>query len=67
MYYLLAGVNNKFISGVKEDVGFLLNASGTSASAIDTLANAGLTVRKETIQKQKIQLAHINKLSKITL
>jgi hypothetical protein len=56
--YLLAGVNNKFISGVKEDVGFLLNASGTSVLAINILANAGLTVRKETIQKQKIQLAN---------
>jgi hypothetical protein len=58
MCYLLARFNNKFITGVKEDVGFLLSASGTSASAIDTLANAGLTVRKETIQKQKIQLAN---------
>jgi hypothetical protein len=58
MCYFLAGVNNKFISSVKEDVGFLLNVSGTSASAIDTLANAGLTVRKKTIQKQKIQLAN---------
>ncbi|GET55442.1 hypothetical protein GLOIN_2v264706 [Rhizophagus irregularis DAOM 181602=DAOM 197198] len=39
-----AGFNNKFISDVKEDVGFLLNASGTSVSAIDTLSNAGLTI-----------------------
>ncbi|EXX68106.1 hypothetical protein RhiirA5_222767 [Rhizophagus irregularis] len=48
-----AGFNNKFISDVKEDVGFLLNASGTSVSAIDTLSNAGLTVRKKTIQKKR--------------
>src|SRR5205823_9419114 len=29
--YYLAGFNNKFVSNAKEDVGFLLNASGTSA------------------------------------
>ncbi|CAB4443973.1 unnamed protein product [Rhizophagus irregularis] len=40
--FYAAGFNNKFISDVKEDVGFLLNASGTSVSAIDTLSNAGL-------------------------
>ena len=54
--YILAGLNNKFISDVKEDIGFLLSASGTSASAIEALANAGLTVRRETIQKQMNQL-----------
>jgi hypothetical protein len=58
MCYFLAGLNNKFISDVKADVGFLLNASGASASTIETLANAGLTVRRETIQKQKHQLAN---------
>jgi hypothetical protein len=30
MSYFLAGLNNKFINGVKADVGFLLNVSGTS-------------------------------------
>ncbi|PKC62391.1 hypothetical protein RhiirA1_538527 [Rhizophagus irregularis] len=43
---------------------------GTSVSAIDTLPNAGLTVRKETTQKKKIQLANLHqqlKLSKIIL
>ena len=58
MCYFLAGLNNKFISDVKADVGFLLKASGASASTIETLANAGLTVRRETIQKQKHQLAN---------
>ena len=53
---LLGGLNNKFIGDVKEDIGFLLSASGTSASAIEALANAGLTVRRETIQKQMNQL-----------
>ena len=60
MCYLLAGFNNKFISSVKEDVGFLLSASGASASAIETLSNAGLTVKRETVQKQKIQLANLH-------
>ena len=52
--YFLAGLNNKFINGVKADIGFLLDASGASSSAIETLAGAGLTVRRETIAKQKI-------------
>ena len=49
MCYFLAGLNNKFINGIKTDIGFLLSALGTSASTIDTLANAGLTIRRETI------------------
>lgn len=57
MCHFLASINNKFINGVKTEVGFLLGASGTSASAIETLANAGLTIRRETIQRQKHQLA----------
>ena len=48
MCYFLAGLNNKFTNSVKADVGFLLSASGTSTSAIETLANA---------QRQKHQLA----------
>jgi len=60
MCYLLAGFNNKFINGVKKDVGFLLSVSGTSTLAIETLSNAGLTIRRETIQKQKIQLANLH-------
>lgn len=60
MCYLLAGFSNKFINGVKEDIGLFLSASGTSSSAIETLANAGLTVRRETIQKQKNQLANLH-------
>src|SRR5438067_9331294 len=47
--YFLAGLNNKFINGIKAEVGFLLDSSGTSSSAIETLAGAGLTVRRETI------------------
>ena len=33
-----------------------MNASGASISAIETLANVGLTIRRETIQRQKHQL-----------
>jgi hypothetical protein len=57
MCYFLAGLNNKFINSVKTKVGFLLDASETSASTVETLANVGLTIRRETIQKQKYQLA----------
>ena len=60
MCYFLAGFNNKFISDMKVDIGFLLNASGTSTSTIETLANSGLTIRRETIQRQKHQLAKIH-------
>jgi len=61
MCHFLAGLNNKFINGVKTEVGFLLNASGASALAIETLANAGLTIRRETIQRQKHRLAKSHK------
>jgi hypothetical protein len=53
--YFLAGLNNKFIDGIKAEVGLLLDASGASSSAIETLAGAGLTVRRETIARQKAQ------------
>lgn len=53
--YFLAGLNNKFINGIKAEVGFLLDASGTSLSAIETLAGAGLTIRRITIARQKTQ------------
>jgi len=35
--YFLAGLNNKFINRVKVEVGFLLDASEISSSAIETL------------------------------
>ncbi len=54
-YYFLAGLNNKFINGIKAEVGFLLDASGTSSSTIETLAGVGLTVRCITITRQKAQ------------
>jgi len=58
--YFLAGLNNKFINGVKAEVGFLLDASGTSSSAIETLAGAGFTVRRETIARQKARHAEVH-------
>ncbi len=47
--YFLVGHNNKFINSVKMKVGFLLDASGISTSIVETLANAGLMIRRETI------------------
>jgi len=35
--YFLAGLNNKFINKIKAKVGFLLDASRTSSSTIETL------------------------------
>ncbi len=56
-YYFLAGFNNKFINEIKVEVGFLLDASGTSSSVIEILADAGLTVRHKTIARQKTRQA----------
>ncbi|CAG8570235.1 13720_t:CDS:2 [Gigaspora rosea] len=39
---LLKGLNNKFINGVKAEIGFLLDSSGASSLAIETLASMGL-------------------------
>ncbi|CAG8695824.1 1493_t:CDS:2, partial [Gigaspora rosea] len=50
---LLKGLNNKFINSIKAEVGLLLDASGAFLLAIETLAGAGLTVRHESIAKQK--------------
>ena len=42
--YFLASINNKYINGIKAEIGSYLETSGTSASSIDTLANIGLSV-----------------------
>ncbi|CAG8600518.1 779_t:CDS:2, partial [Ambispora gerdemannii] len=60
---LKAGLNNKFINGVKAEVGLLLDASGASSSAIETLAGAGLTIRRETIARQKTQHAEAHTMT----
>ena len=53
--YFLAGLNNKFINGVKAEVGLLLDSSETSSSAIEILSNTGLTIRREIIASHKAQ------------
>src|SRR6266498_795977 len=37
--YFLASINNKYINGIKVDIGSYLKTSGTSSTSIDTLAN----------------------------
>lgn len=61
--YFLAGLNNKFINGVKAEIGFLLDASGASSSAIETMAGAGLTVRRMTIARQKARYAEAHTMT----
>ena len=51
--YFLASINNKYINGLKADIGSYLQTSGTSASSIDTLANIGLSVSRKTVNQQK--------------
>lgn len=51
--YFLAGLNNKFINGVKAEIGYMLDSTGASASAIETFAGAGLSIRHETVTKHK--------------
>src|SRR3954454_22260492 len=51
--YFLASINNKYINGIKADIGSYLETSGASASSIDTLANIGLSVSRRTINRQK--------------
>ena len=51
--YFLANINNKYINGIKADIGSYLQTSGTSATSIDTLANLGLSVSRMTVNRQK--------------
>jgi hypothetical protein len=51
--YFLASINNKYINGIKADIGSYLETSGASASSIDTLANIGLSVSQRTVNRQK--------------
>ena len=51
--YFLASINNKYINGLKADIGSYLQTSGASASSIDTLANIGLSVSRKTVNRQK--------------
>src|SRR6266511_1053531 len=51
--YFLAGINNKYINGIKADIGSYLETSGASSSSIDILANIGLSVTRRTVNRQK--------------
>ncbi|PKC56410.1 hypothetical protein RhiirA1_446559 [Rhizophagus irregularis] len=46
-------INNKYINGIKADIGSYLQTSGVSATSIDTLANLGLSVSRMTVNRQK--------------
>ncbi|PKK58458.1 hypothetical protein RhiirC2_796263 [Rhizophagus irregularis] len=50
---LIASINNKYINGIKADIGSYLQTSEASATSIDTLANLGLSVSRITVNRQK--------------
>src|SRR3989440_9331532 len=58
--YFLAGLNNKFINGIKAEIGYMLDGTGASASAIETFAGAGISIRRETVIKHKKKNALIH-------
>ncbi|CAH1769821.1 2487_t:CDS:2, partial [Entrophospora sp. SA101] len=43
----------KFINGIKAEIGYMLDDAGASASAIETFAGAGISIRRETVTKHK--------------
>src|ERR1044071_2869000 len=51
--YFLASINNKYINGIKVDIGSYLQTSGASSSSIDTLANIGVSVTRKTVNRKK--------------
>ncbi|UZO02463.1 uncharacterized protein OCT59_020943 [Rhizophagus irregularis] len=51
--YFLASINNKYINGIKVDIGSYLETSGASSSSIDTLANIGVSVTRKTVNRKK--------------
>lgn len=51
--YFLASINNKYINGIKADIGSYLETSGASSASIDTLSNIGLSVSRKTVSRQK--------------
>ncbi|GET02387.1 hypothetical protein GLOIN_2v1485098 [Rhizophagus clarus] len=54
---LIASINNKYINGIKADIGSYLESSGASVSSIDILANIGLSVSQRTVNRQKTIIA----------
>jgi hypothetical protein len=55
--YFLASINNKYINGLKTDIGSYLQTAGTSASSIDTLNNLGFSVTRKTVDRQKLLIS----------
>src|SRR3954454_4065994 len=55
--YFLASINNKYINGLKADIGSYLQTAGTSASSLDTLNNLGFSVTRKTVNRQKLLIA----------
>src|SRR2546421_11166571 len=55
--YFLASINNKYINGIKADIGSYLETSGTSAFSINILSNIGLLVFRRTVNRQKILIS----------
>ena len=61
--YFLASINNKYINGIKVEIGSYLQTSGVSATSIDTLANLGLSVSRKTVDpKKKLFQMNMNNL-----
>ncbi|EXX77287.1 uncharacterized protein OCT59_019053 [Rhizophagus irregularis] len=56
--YFLASINNKYINGLKADIGSYLQTAGASASSIDTLSNLGFSVTRKTVNQQKLLIAN---------
>ena len=56
--YFLASINNKYINGIKVDIGSYLQTSGASSSSIDTLANIGISVTRKTVNRKKINISN---------
>jgi hypothetical protein len=64
--YLLAGLRNKFVNTFKLDLGLYLAENGTSAAAIETLSNAGISASYKTIEnyKKTIKANHPKEIEK---
>ncbi|GES87669.1 hypothetical protein GLOIN_2v1782579 [Rhizophagus clarus] len=49
LYYFLASINNKYINGIKANIGLYLETSGALPASIDILSNIGLSVSRKTV------------------
>jgi len=55
--YFLSGINNKYINGIKANIGSYLQTFEVFSSSIDTLANIGISVIRKTVNNQKIKIS----------